>query len=1133
MQKLFTTQFMWVTMPLGVTLKKIPLVMRLFLVFMICSISLLHASGSYAQTARISLNTKNQTVQDVLELIEAKSDFSFFYNNRHVDLNRKVSVSVEEADIFRVLDSVFSGTNVGYSVVDNRIVLSIKSSDPVVAQNGKRITGSVVDVAGVPIIGANVFVKGTTNGAITDVDGQFSLNVEKGDMLEVSYIGYLSYEIKIGNEQTLAITLREDTKTLDEVVVVGYGTQKKGNLTGSIATVKSEEMTVAPVSGTVNSLGGRLPGLVSQQASGQPGADQAKIKIRGFADDAIWIVDGIETDFNRIDPNQIESISILKDGSASIYGARAGNGVILVTTKRGVIQKPTVSINSSITFQGITTMPKPVSSGDYATLKREEWLQSGKPESTAPYTEEQIQKFYDGTDPQYINTDWYSELIRNWSPLNQHNISVRGGSEKIKYYGFLGYLGQESIWKHNGGDYKRYNLQSNIDASITDRLSLQIDLSLIKSDNMTTVRGQQAGENTVWQDFWNTLPIYPAHLPDPTKISYADGKGTGGAHVSSNTDISGYSNDEKLTFSGTIALKYDFKQIKGLSAKFFVNYYDDIKFQKIFNRPSSFYRYDVASDTYISAGGFGNSAQLSKRDDRNKMLTRQFSVNYNNTFVEDHSLSVLALYEAIDYSGNWMSASREDMLTPSIEELFVGNTETMKNDGASSEMGRKSFVGRFNYSYKNRYLVETTLRADASAKFAPGHRWGVFPSASLGWRITEESFMENTRSVLDDLKIRGSYGRSGNDAVGNFQYLSGYKLNGYYLLGDKSMSGIATTGLANPNLTWEKFEIWNVGLNYSFLNQLIFGEGDVFYRKRSGIPAKRSMSLSPTFGASFPDENINSMTDRGFELIVGSSKQFKDFSYNISGNISWSRAKWDHYEEQLYTDPDQKRINQKSGQWTDREFGYVSDGLFTSQEEIDNLGFDQDNKQNSSLRPGDIRYVDVNGDKVLDWKDQVEIGKGTMPHWMYGLNVNLKYKDFDLSALFQGAFGYNSYITLWHNTLTYPQELFDLRWNEANNVSDALYPRLGGASTNDYKSDYFYKKAGYLRLKSLAIGYNLPEQLCSKLFIQQCRIYFAGTNLFTFDKLRKYHIDPEAPSGQGGYYYPQQKTLSVGINLSF
>lgn len=1132
MQKHFNTQQFWVPELFWFALNKIPRVMKLYIFLLFCSIGLAQAADSYAQKATVNLKMQNQTVQTVLNEIENQSEFSFFFNTKHVDLNRKVSVDADKSDIFKVLDNIFAGTNVRYSVVDRKIILSTESTSVSgIQQNKKTVNGTVKDENGEPIIGANVMVKGTTDGTVTDIDGHFSLNVKKGDLLEISYIGYLSSEIEIGNEQSLAIVLKEDTKTLDEVVVVGYGTQKKGNLTGSIATVKSEEMTVAPVSSTINSLGGRLPGLVSQQTSGQPGADQATIKVRGFSDNAIWIVDGIEMDFNRIDPNQIESISILKDGSASIYGARAGNGVILVTTKRGVQQKPTISVNSSITFQSITTMPKPVSSGDYATLRREEWLQSGKPESTAPYTEEQIQKFYEGTDPQYVNTDWYNELIRNWSPLNQHNISVRGGSEKIKYYGFLGYLGQESIWKHNGGNYKRYNLQSNIDASITNQLSMQLDLSFIKSDNMTTIRPQNnAG---VWQDLWNTLPVYPAHLPDPTKISYADGKGTGGAHVTSNTKLSGYSDEEKLNLNGTIALKYAFKQIKGLSAKFLFNYYDQISYVKLFNRPSTFYRYDVASDTYINAGGFGNSAQLTQRDDRSKMLTRQFSINYDNIFAEDHSLSVLALYEAIDYSGNWMSASREDLLTPSIEELFVGNTETMKNDGASSEMGRKSFVGRFNYSYKNRYLLETILRADASAKFAPGHRWGVFPSVSMGWRISEESFMSNTKSIVDDFKIRASYGRSGNDAVGNFQYLSGYKLNGYYLLGDKSMLGITTTGLANPNLTWEKFEIWNVGLNYSFLNRLIYGEGDVFYRKRSGIPATRTMSMSPTFGATFPQENINSLNDRGFEFQIGSSKNFKNFSYDISGNISWSRAKWDHYEEQMYTDPDQKRINQKSGQWIDRQFGYISDGLFTSQEEVDNLDFDQDNKQNTSLRPGDIRYVDVNGDKVLDWKDQVEIGKGTMPHWMYGLNVNLKYKDFDLAALFQGAFGYSSYISLWHNTLTYPQELFDLRWSENNNVADALYPRLGGAATNSYVSDYFYKKAGYLRLKSFAIGYNLPKDICSKLLIQQCRVYFAGTNLFTLDKLSKYHIDPEAPSGQGGFYYPQQKTLSVGINLSF
>lgn len=1098
----------------------------------VCSIS----ASTYAQSLKFSIHKQNSSISEVFKEIEKKSDFTFFFNDNQINVKQKVSVSANNASIEDVLAQVLQNTGYNYQIIDKQILIKVSDKEvmavPVVTQSDKKITGTVLDATGMPVIGANVMVKGTTNGTITDMDGKFSLDVEEGATLVVSYIGFANQEIKVGKQTNLSIALKEDSKALDELVVVGYGTQKKGNLTGSIASVKTEELTVAPVASSINSLGGRLPGLVSQQLSGQPGADQASIKIRGFADNAIWIVDGIEADFNYIDPNQIESISILKDGSASIYGARAGNGVILVTTKRGTIQKPTVTVNSSVTFQGITTMPKPVSSGDYATLKREEWLQAGNPESTAPFTEDQIKKYYAGNDPQYPNTDWYDELIRNWAPQQQHNISVRGGSDKIKYYGFLGYMNQETVWKQNGGNYSRYNLQSNIDAKITDNLSMQFDIALMKSDNMTTARSQaNAG---VWNDLWNTLPIYPAHLPDPGKVSYANGMGVGGAHVTSNTELSGYVNTKKMNIRATISLKYDFgKWIKGLSAKAFVNYYDDVNYDKKFNRPVAFYRYDVASDTYISSGAFGTQAQMSQRHDHNTMLTRQFSLNYDNVLADDHALQVLALYEAIDYNGNWLSASRDEFLTPALEEIFVGSTETMKNDGASSEMGRMSFVGKINYTYKNKYLLETTLRADASAKFAPGHRWGVFPSASLGWRISEESFMDDTKSVIDDLKIRASYGRSGNDAVGNFQYLSGYKLNGYYLLGDKSMSGIVTTGLANPDLTWEKFEIWNVGMDYSFKNRLVYGEADAFYRKRSGIPATRTASTSPSFGASFPAENLNSMNDRGFELSIGSSKSYEDFSFDVSGNISWSRAKWDHYEEQTYTDPDQIRINKVSGQWTDRTFGYISDGLFTSQEEIDNLPFDQDNQGNASLRPGDIRYVDVNGDKVLDWRDQVEIGKGTVPHWMYGFNLNFKYKDFDLSTLFQGAFGYNTMVSLYHGTLNYPQEVFDMRWTEENNDANALYPRLGGAATNGYTSDYFYKKAGYLRLKSLALGYTLPKEICQKFFMQQCRIYFAGTNLFTINKLGKYHVDPEAPSGNAGYYYPQQRTLSVGVNVSF
>ena len=332
-------------------------------------------------------------------------------------------------------------------------------------------------------------------------------------------------------------------------------------------------------------------------------------------------------------------------------------------------------------------------------------------------------------------------------------------------------------------------------------------------------------------------------------------------------------------------------------------------------------------------------------------------------------------------------------------------------------------------------------------------------------------------------------------------------------------------------MTWEKIKIYNAGFDFSLWKRKLYGEGDVFYRERKGIPGTRISTLPSTFGASLPPENLNSLNDRGFELKLGTSGNVNDFSYDLSGNISWSRSKWDHYEEPVYTDPDQKRIYQMSGRWTDRQYGYLTDGLFTSQDQINSLTFNQDNQGNVSLRPGDIRFKDVNKDGKLDWKDQVEIGKGTVPHWMVGFNTSLKYKNFDLSALFQGAFGYYNYVVLTHGNLP-PELVYNLRWTEKNNDAHALVPRLGGASTNGMVSDYYYKKAGYIRLKSLSIGYNLPKQLIEKVKLKGVRIYFAGYNLLTFDKLKKYGTDPEAPSGLSGYYYPQQKTLTFGANIS-
>ncbi len=990
----------------------------------------------------------------------------------------------------------------------------------------QNITGKVTDSAGEPLPGVTAVIKGTTAGTVTDIDGNYVLpNVSSESILVFSFVGMLTQEIVVGTQSIVSVTMVADAIGIEEVVAIGYGTQKKGNLTGSVAIVKSDKMTVAPMVSTANTLVGQLPGLTARQTSGMPGSDEAALRIRGFGA-ALIIVDGIEGDLNSLDPSQIESVSILKDGAASIYGSRAGNGVILVTTKRGISQKPTITLNSSFTAQGVTKILHPASSGQIAEMEREQHIQSGGDPSTAPWTEEAIAKFYEGGDPGYLNTDWYDHTFRDWAPQMNHNLSIQGGSEKIKYYGYFGYVKQETMVKTNGGDYQRFNIQSNLDAEITDNLKMSIDLSVTYQNDDFPVRGMNNG-GPFWQDYYRTRPWYPATLPDPTKVPWG-GIDVGSIATVSNIDLMGYTRSNDKNYRGIVTFTYDFERVKGLQAKANLNYRNGDVYSKRFQKPITFWTYNTATEVYTASASF-NESRLSESVNRGSTFTQQYSLNYNNTFAEKHRISALALFESIDYKSNYITASRTNLLTPLIDQMFIGSSTGMGNDGSASEMGRMSYVGRINYGFDNRYLVETIFRADASAKFPEEKRWGFFPSVSLGWVITEEGFMKNVNSI-DNLKLRASYGQSGNDAVGNFQYLSGYQKRGSYLFDDGQKPGIYITGLANPNLTWETMTIYNGGLDYSFFNQKLYGSIDGFYRDRDGIPATRITSLPSTFGSSLPPENLNHLDDRGFELSIGTKGKAGDFSYDLSGNISWSRSKWIYYEEPIYTDPDQERISKRTGNWTDRVMGYVSDGLFSSQEEINALDFTYESLGgNSKLKPGDVKYKDLNNDKVLNWKDQEEIGQGSFPHWIYGINTLFQYKNFSLTTLFQGAFGYSTYV----DVTTYQNKvMYDLRWTEENNNPDALVARLGGASSNGMYSDYRLKSASYIRLKTASLSYELPKTMLNKVGIEKTRIYFAGTNLFTISSLGTYRVDPEVESGSL-MVYPQQRTLSLGINMSF
>ena len=997
-------------------------------------------------------------------------------------------------------------------------------------QQTRKITGRILDENGEPLIGVSVMLKGTSNGTITNIDGDYTLSGDITDksVLEVTYIGMKKQEITVGNRTRINITMISDNEMLDEVIVVGYGTQRKGNLTGSVSAIKSEKLTIAPIGNVTNALAGQLPGLIVKQTSGIPGSDGSTLRIRGF-DAPLVIVDGIEGDFNNIDASQIESISILKDGAASIYGARAGNGVILVTTKRGIDSKPVISLNTSFTLQGQTNVIKPGSSGQRAEWLREEHINKGLPMEQVPYTEEQIQKYYNGTDPNYLNSDWYDAVIRDWAPQQNHNLSIRGGSNKIKYYGYIGYNDQETIVKTGGGSYKRYNVQSNNDAKITDRLSFTLDMLLTKENQFFPTVGSGFGHSNFWSIIYDSDPRYPIYLPDRSKLSYG-GLSYGNALFASNTNLGGYSDTDKNRIRANGGLIYEFKYVKGLKAKMSISYDTYNQNYKYFNKQGKFYSYNIDSDTYTFERASQDPTGVTEVFGRGYSLTQQYSLQYERLFKEKHRVSALALFETIDYNDKNVETGRTGFMSTILDQLFAGNGTTSFNNGWESEMGRASWVGRINYSYMDKYLIETILRADASAKFPKNSRWGYFPSVSLGWVLSQESFMKSLKAI-DNIKLRASYGESGNDNVGSFKYLAGYAFDGSYKIGDEIKSGLYAVGLANPILTWETMKIYNGGIDLSFFNRKLYGTVDAFYRVRDGIPGSRSVSLPSSFGAELPLENLNSIDTRGWELNLGTSGNFGNFMYDISGNLSWARSKWRKYDEPIYSDPDQERIYKREDRWTDVRYGYISEGLFTSQAEIEALDFTyKDLNGNSSLRPGDIKYVDLNGDKVLDWKDQKEIGKGTLPTWTYGFNMNFKYHGFDLSALFQGAFGYTTYIDLTKAASTLK---YDNRWTEKENNPNSLVARPGGASTNKYYSDFNNHSTAYLRLKNLSIGYELPKGLVSKAGIQQLRIYIAGTNLFTLSSLHKYGVDPEVPEGSPAYYYPQQRTLSVGLNLSF
>jgi len=1010
----------------------------------------------------------------------------------------------------------------------------------------KTISGTVTDSQGGPLPGVNILIEGSTNGAQTDFDGKYTITAATGDVLVFSYMGMKTVKVTVDNKITYNVSMEDDAAALDEVVVVGYGTQKKSALTGAVGVVKADELVKAATSTATELLSGRIAGVVTKQSAGTPGNDSPTINIRGFGT-ALILVDGVKTDMTRIDPNDIASISILKDAAAAIYGVEAGNGVILVTTKRGHIGKTKISYHGSTSFQSPTKSRNYVNSAEYATLIREADLNGGSLIDDT-FTEEDVAKYRAGDDPNYVNEDWNAAVFVKSTPMTQHNLSVRGGNENVKYFSSLGLMNQESAYRSGDLGFQRYNLRSNLDAQINDKLSMGVDISYRRED-----RDSPATDvSTMYNLLQTASPLYPAFLPDSERAAYS-GFTTRSPYAATDKNFGGFNDDIREFFFSKITLKYDFDF--GLSAKAVLNYNTLNTSKKSLKKPYDIWEYDYDTDEYTQQGTAQNRSSITEVYRKRIQLFPQFSLEYKKKFGE-HSLKALALVEQIDITDNQILARRFDLISTDIPYLSSGSQEGQETNSSASEQGKMSYVGRVNYSYKNRYFVEGTLRVDGvGEKFAPENRWGYFPSVSAGWRISQENFMEQF-TAMDNLKLRMSYSDLGTIAgVPNFAYLTGYSIAGGIYLNDGGAGQmINSIGLPNEDVTWFSNTLYNVGVDGDFWNGMLGFEIDAFYRKSAGRFGKNQTDFPSTFGAILPTENINTDDDRGIDILLKHRNRInEDFSYSVSANVGWARTKWVSVAEEDYTDIDDIRLKKLQGNYANRIIGYVSEGLFMTQDQINNHPIDQDGNGNSTLKLGDIIYKDISGpdgnpDGIIDQRDRDDIGYGSTPDVSYGLNLEATYKNFSIGALFQGAGMFNMNITgaarggFSNQSTPYDYQLKhawrpDYENPGVNSNANAILPRIthnGVTPNNNATSDFWLLDNTYLRLKSLNLNYKLPSKILDAAGISSANIYLAGTNLFSFNKLGIYKdtFDPEGPQNQGGRSYPIMKTFTVGVKLS-
>lgn len=913
-------------------------------------------------------------------------------------------------------------------------MIVFSSSAVLYAQGGGkvRVKGHVSDVNQELLIGVSIQEKGTSNGIITDVNGGFSLEVSPKATLVVSYVGYATQEFPIKNQTDFDIVLQEDAQLLNEVVVVGYGTQKKGNLTGAIASIKSDEILTTTHSSLAQNLQGKVAGLQIRQQSGEPGSFDNMISIRGFGT-PLYVIDGIPRDgsgeFQRLNPTDIESISILKDASAAIYGLNAANGVILVTTKKGQKGKPRFNYSGVFGWQKPTDVPEMMNAGQFMDIKNEASINAG---GEPILTKEELMKWKEGA-PGYESTDWYDEAMKGSAFQQQHNFSVTGGSENVDFFFSLGYLTDNGIVKNDGFDYEKYTFRSNLSAKLSKHLTAEVLIGG-RYDTKKTPRFTFFDIFKATRAAWPTERPFANNNPDyPSKV-FLDNNPV----AMSDPDIVGYSQTNNKALQTTASVKYDVPFVQGLQIKATGAYDSNMYMGKNAHRSYDVFTYASETDTYLKQT-IGAPAYINNSYDDHNKLVLQAQVSYQRLFNKRHNVGVTLVYEQSKYWYRNSSLHRDyDFYTN--DQVDQGSVNNMKNGGYETEEASMSYIGRFTYDYMSRYLVEFAFREDGSYRYAPGARWGFFPVVSVGYRISEEKFIKDNLTFIDNLKLRASYGTVGENTGEPFQYVQGFSTTGgggYSFVDGVYTGGAASPGIINPNLTWLKSKTLNIGIDVGLFKGLLNFEMDLYQRDRKGLLAKRNLSLPNTFGGSLPDENINSDRVRGIDLSVSHNNSIGSFHYGVKFNMNFARTMNRYVERAPFRSSMEKWRNGSSNRWNDMSWGFVPVGQFQDMDDVNSYILQNGDQGNIQELPGSFKYEDVNGDGLLDDNDLQPLFWTGQPKMHYGITLNASYKGFDFNALLQGSGKYSVRFTEIYseimalNGANMPTYFYD-RWHRAD-----------------------------------------------------------------------------------------------------